>query len=250
MRIATFNILHGRSPADGVVDLDRLAAAVRELDVDVLALQEVDRDQPRSHRADLTALAAEAMGAVDVRFVAALAGTPGATWQAATGAERPGSAGYGIALLSRVPVRSWEVVRLPALPVPVPFGVRGRRPVVVRDEPRVGVVAQLDGLAVANTHLSFLPAWNALQLRRLVRVLDGRDGPTVLVGDLNLRTAAARRISGLTPLATGSTFPAHAPTAQIDHVLGRGVRAAGPARTHELGLSDHRALSVELELAQ
>ena len=105
MRIATFNILHGRTPADDVVDVDRLAAAVRELDADVLALQEVDRDQPRSRNADLTAVAAEAMGAVEHRFVAALSGTPGATWSAATGEEQPGSAGYGIALLSRLPVR-------------------------------------------------------------------------------------------------------------------------------------------------
>ena len=48
MRLATFNILHGRGMGDGVVDLDRLAAAVRSLDADILALQEVDRDQPRS----------------------------------------------------------------------------------------------------------------------------------------------------------------------------------------------------------
>ena len=49
MRLATFNILHGRSIQDGVVDLDRLADAIRLLDADILALQEVDRDQPRSH---------------------------------------------------------------------------------------------------------------------------------------------------------------------------------------------------------
>ena len=248
MRIATFNILHGRTPEDDVVDLDRLAAAVRELDVDVLALQEVDRDQPRSHGTDLTAVAAEAMGAVEHRFVAALAGTPGATWSAATGEEQPGSAGYGIALLSRLPVRSWEVVRLPALPVPVPMRFRGRRPVLVHDEPRVGVVAQLDGIAVANTHLSFIRGWNTVQLRRLAGALRGCEGAAVLVGDLNMHTAAAVRGSGLASLASAPTFPAHAPTKQIDHVLGRGVRAAGPARVHALPLSDHRALSVELAL--
>ena len=90
MRLATFNILHGRGPSDGLVDLDRLAAAVRSLDADILALQEVDRDQPRSHLADLTAVAAEAMGAVTHRFAAALAGTPGATWIAASERGRPG----------------------------------------------------------------------------------------------------------------------------------------------------------------
>ena len=34
MRIATFNILHGRSLDDGRVDVDRLAAAVKSLDAD------------------------------------------------------------------------------------------------------------------------------------------------------------------------------------------------------------------------
>ena len=113
MRLATFNILHGRSPADDLVDVDRFATAVKDLDADVLALQEVDRDQPRSHLADLTAVAADAMGAVDSQFAAAIAGTPGATWTAATGREQPGTAAYGVALLSRYPVRSPATGRSP-----------------------------------------------------------------------------------------------------------------------------------------
>src|SRR6059036_3623475 len=112
MRLATFNILHGRSTRDDVVDLDRLRDCVRSLDADVLALQEVDLDQPRSGNADLTAVAAEAMGAVSHRFVAAISGTPGATWMAATGREQPGTAAYGIALLSRFLASSWQVVHL------------------------------------------------------------------------------------------------------------------------------------------
>ena len=76
MRLVTFNILNGLSPADRQVDLARLETAVRTLDPDILALQEVDQNQPRSHRVDLTALVAEAMGAHDHRFVASLDGTP------------------------------------------------------------------------------------------------------------------------------------------------------------------------------
>jgi endonuclease/exonuclease/phosphatase family metal-dependent hydrolase len=112
MRMATFNILHGRSVDDEHVDIDRLADCVRRLDADVLALQEVDCDQPRSAMADLTAVAAEAMGAVSHRFVAAISGTPGATWMAATGREQPGTASYGIALLSRFEALTWQVLRL------------------------------------------------------------------------------------------------------------------------------------------
>src|SRR5215218_9485491 len=250
VRIATFNILHGRSPVDDRVDVERLAAAVKGLDADVLGLQEVDRDQPRSMGADLTAVAAEAMGAVDSQFVAALAGTPGGTWMAATGDEQPGSASYGIALLSRHPVVSWRVVRLPTLHTRVPLWFKGsRRPVLVHDEPRVAVAAVVDGpfgeVTVANTHLSFIPGWNVLQLRSLVRSLAGTREPLVVVGDLNMEQRRATAVSGLRSLATAATFPLDAPDQQLDHVLVRGrLRATSPAASHRLPLSDHRALTV------
>ncbi len=255
MRIATFNILHGRSPSDDRVDVHRLAAAVKELDADVLALQEVDRDQPRSMGADLTSVAAEAMGAVDSQFVAALAGTPGGTWMAATGDEQPGSASYGIALLTRHPVVSWRVVRLPTLHSRVPMWFRGsRRPVLVHDEPRVAVAAVVDGpfgeVTVANTHLSFVPGWNVLQLRSLVRSLAGTREPLVLVGDLNMEQRRAASVSGLRPLATAATFPVDQPRQQLDHVLVRGgLAASSPAVAHRTALSDHRALTVGLQPA-
>jgi endonuclease/exonuclease/phosphatase family metal-dependent hydrolase len=253
VRIATFNILHGRSLDDGRVDVDRLAAAVKALDADVLGLQEVDRDQPRSMNADLTAVAAEAMGAVDSQFVAALAGTPGGTWMAATGDEQPGSATYGIALLSRLPVVSWRVVRLPALRSRVPVWFRGdRRPKVVGDEPRVAVAAVVEGpagqMTVATTHLSFVPGWNVVQLRRLVRSLAGTREPLVVTGDLNMEPGQAARVSGMRSIADAPTFPAEAPLRQLDHVLVKGPLAAvGPTEAVRLPLSDHRALVVPCE---
>jgi endonuclease/exonuclease/phosphatase family metal-dependent hydrolase len=252
MRLATFNILHGRSPGDGLVDLARFAAAVRELDADVLALQEVDRDQPRSGGADLTAVAAQAMGAPEHRFVAALAGTPGATWSAATGEEQPGSAAYGVALLSRYPVRSWRRLPLPALRTPVPLRVPSRKlPIVVRDEPRVAVAAVVatphGDVTVAATHLSFVPGWNAVQLRGLLRGLGAGADPFVLMGDLNMGPAQAQRLTGMRPLAAGPTFPADAPARQLDHILARGdLPPAAAGTVHCLPLSDHRALSVDL----
>jgi endonuclease/exonuclease/phosphatase family metal-dependent hydrolase len=162
MRMATFNILHGRSIDDGKVDVDRLADCVRRLDADVLALQEVDCDQPRSAMADLTAVAAEAMGAVSHRFVAAVSGTPGASWMAATGHEQPGTASYGIALLSRFEAVAWQVLQLPRIPVKFPIYLPGpHRMQIVDDEPRAAVLARFDTdlgpLTVANTHLSFVP---------------------------------------------------------------------------------------------
>jgi endonuclease/exonuclease/phosphatase family metal-dependent hydrolase len=252
MRLATFNLLHGRTPADGVVDLNRLVNAVRTLDADVLALQEVDRDQPRSHLADLTAVAAEAMGARSHRFVAAIAGTPGATWLAATGREAPGEATYGIALLSRYPARNWQVLRLPRIRPTFPLWLSGpRKWIVVREEPRAVVVGQFDTPAgrvtVANTHLSFVPGWRGLQLRRLTRDLAPHADPVVIMGDLNMAAPQPQRISGYVSLAAHATFPQSDPETQLDHILLRGrLGQVRDSAAVELGLSDHRALWVEL----
>ena len=251
MRIATFNILSGRSPDDDQVHEDRFSEAVRRLDADLLGLQEVDRNQPRSSHADLTAIAAEAMDAPHHLFVAALAGTPGTTWSAATGDEQPDSAAYGIAFLSRYAVLGWRTIRLPGAPLPVPHRFHGRvLPDWVRDEPRVAVVAEVDTpdgrLDVVTTHLSFLRPWNRFQLRRLLRELGPRATPTVLMGDLNMGPRPAAGVTGLAPLATGATFPARSPREQIDHILA--TPELHPAGGGAIGLpmSDHRALYVDL----
>jgi endonuclease/exonuclease/phosphatase family metal-dependent hydrolase len=252
MRMATFNILHGRSLHDGDVDLGRLADAVRELDADILALQEVDCDQPRSGMADLTAVAAEAMRAVSHRFVAAIAGTPGATWMAATGREQPGTAAYGIALLSRFPAETWQVVRLPRIPGRFPMYLpEPGRVKIINEEPRAAMIGRLDTplgpLTVANTHLSFVPGWNRVQMRRLIRDLRGFPGPRILMGDLNTTPPTPTRWTTMRPLGEAVTFPAGAPERQLDHILTddpllRVERCAAVS----LPISDHRALVADI----
>lgn len=253
MRLATFNILHGKSPTDGKVDLDRFAAAVRTIDADVLALQEVDRGQPRSHGADLATIAADAMGALEHRFFATLAGTP-TRWSAATGHQPPAEASYGIALLSRHPVRSWRAIPLPVVHGRVPVLLGGsHRPALVHDERRAAIAAVLDTpegpLSVVTTHLTLVPGWNTLQLRRLVWLVRDLPRPLVVLGDLNLEGTRPARATRMRPLASALTFPAAAPVRQIDHILGVGpVRTTSDGVGLDLGLSDHRALVAEVEL--
>ncbi|GAA4885553.1 endonuclease/exonuclease/phosphatase family protein [Actinomycetospora straminea] len=263
MRLGTWNVLHGAATATGPADVDGLAKAVDALDVDVLGLQEVDRAQPRSEGADLAAVAAEAMGAVEHRFAPTLHGVPG-DWvpapdpvgETTAGDTRPPpgtSPAYGIALVSRLPVVDWWVLPLPRLPRRVPLLLGSpRRPVLVRDEPRTALAARVVGphgpVTVATTHLSFIPGWNLVQLRHLVRALRDED-PLVVTGDLNLGVRRARLGSGLPGLVAGLTFPADAPQRQIDHVLGRGVVATAP-QVHHPPLSDHRALSATVVPAE
>lgn len=248
MRLATFNLLHGRSLDDGLVDAARLRAAVTLLDADVLGIQEVDRDQGRSHGLNLTAEVAAGMGAVDSRFVSAISGTPGEVWVAASDGDAPDSAAYGIGLVSRLPVREWHVLRLPAAPVRSPILLPGtRRLMLLQDEPRVAVAAVLDGVTVATTHLSFVPVWNGVQLRKVTAWLRQLPGPRVLLGDLNMPGAVPGVLTGWRALARTPTYPTTEPRIQLDHVLASGtlpfvMSVESPA----LALSDHRPLLVEL----
>lgn len=237
---------------------ERLVAACASLDADVLCLQEVDRGQARSGMVDQTAAVARGTGAVASRFVPALVGEPGAVWRPATDDDLlEGEAGYGVALVSRLPVRAWHVVRLAPAKLRSPVYVPGGGLILLDDEPRVGLAAEVelpgpggdDTLLVATTHLSFVPGWNLAQLRRLTRALAEIADDCVLLGDLNVPNPFARAPGGWRALVRARTFPAPSPSMQLDHVLARGTTppvVAGGA--HLLALSDHRAVTVDLRV--
>jgi endonuclease/exonuclease/phosphatase family metal-dependent hydrolase len=247
VRVATWNIFGGRTWDGARVDLDLTLATLRRLDADLVALQEVDRDLPRSGRVDQARVLGEALG-MAWRFAPALLGTPGSLdgWRPVEpGAPDPGGPAYGIALLSRLPLGAVETVQLPR---------RGG------EEPRVAQVADVGTgdlrLTVTGTHLSFVPRSGAAQLRTLLRRLDRLGGRRLLLGDLNLCRPLVRLLAlpGWRPLAHGGTFRNRppgvlGPRVQLDHVLAaRGsAPAAGRARVVGGPASDHLAVVVELD---
>lgn len=254
MRLATFNLLNGTSPSTGLAEPDRLLTSAQALQADILAVQEVDRGQPRSHGVDQAAVMAEALRSKHFRFEPALIGTPAEQWRAAADEDTHSTdPAYGVALLSRWPVHAWHVVRLPPAPVRAPVALPGTRQVVwLQDEPRVGLAAVVEApigeVTVATTHLSFVPGWNARQLRTLTRALQALPGPRLLLGDLNLPGVLPGLLTGWRQLARAATYPVERPRLQLDHVLASGtlppvVSVAAPALT----VSDHRAVVVELQ---
>ena len=164
-------------------------------------------------------------------------------------AEPHDAPGYGIALATRLPVREWRRLRLP-IAAPWLFG----RLQVRRDEPRAAIVAVVetaDGpLTVVATHLSSGSNWSRVQLAWLRGRLRGLPRPLVLLGDLNLRGSVPTDLTGWRDLVAEPTYPRERPRIRLDHVLvddgGRPLRCLSPVQVLDLGISDHRAVVVDL----
>jgi endonuclease/exonuclease/phosphatase family metal-dependent hydrolase len=76
LTVATWNIFGGRTWDGTRVDLDLVLGTLRRLDADLVAVQEVDRDQDRSHRADQARQLGETLG-MEWRYAPALLAADG-----------------------------------------------------------------------------------------------------------------------------------------------------------------------------
>lgn len=228
MRFVTFNIHHGTVGRRGPVDPAQLAEVCAAFGADVLALQEVDVGTRRVDGVDLAAIVAEACGAAHV-FGESQAVHGGA---------------YGNALVVRGEIGRWAVHRLPK----VPFFRFGQEQRTVLD---AEVIVDGRALSVASTHLAVRRRINGPQLRALLRILRGRPGPLVAMGDLNRRTPAVAPLvaaAGLHLVPHGPTYPAAEPRTDIDHVITSSDVQVQTIEVRATSMSDHAALIVDLEL--
>lgn len=319
IRLLSFNLQHGR-PGDGarldpatapLADSDiadagaarevlaALADQIRDIDPDVIALQEVDLGQRRSGRLDQTAVLADLLGWDGHRFAATYAGPVVGLRRrprrsALTGRADDvlgplralfgaGPAGFGNALLTRLPVRAWRVARLGRGPAVLTRrgGGRALDPrsyALSTSTMRNMIAAQIDpvdgaggagGLAVASTHLATRTGTAAAQLAAAWAALAALPGPHVLAGDLNLHAELLAPLGIARDLGEGATYPSGAPARRIDHILtdpwptgadglpvsaqeavgrtgGTLLRAVGSG-VRSLVVSDHAATWVDLE---
>lgn len=236
LRVATFNIRHGHPQGRRGVDLTGLAAAIASIDADVLALQEVDVEVPRSGRCDLARICADALPGRSVHFARAIGFQGGAygnalvvrgTIDEVTDHPLPGEGERRVAAIARVTVR--------------PDGHHAVGPVTT---------------TVAVTHLAAprggRPSPAPAQLDHLLDLLDEQaaaaGGPQVLMGDLNLDRGAAGPVlagRGWTAAQAPPTFPALRPRTHIDWVAVRGWEVRD-ATVPAIVASDHRPLVATL----
>jgi beta-N-acetylhexosaminidase len=238
IRVLVYNI-HAGQDTLGRSNLARVAEVVRTSGADVALLQEVDVGTQRSGGVDQVAELARLTG---------LEGAFGSTLDYQGGR-------YGIAVLSRWPIRSDTLVRLAVDPPQLRAGGSPEP----RGALRVTVDAPGGPLLVVNTHLdpSRDPRYRLQEAAGVARAVAGpgvAEGRVIVGGDLNAEPGAApvRHLEGAgwrdawraCGSGPGLTFPAHAPVKRIDYaLLGDGL-ACRDATVLESDASDHRPLLV------
>jgi endonuclease/exonuclease/phosphatase family metal-dependent hydrolase len=227
LKVASYNI-HKAVGLDRRCDPDRILAVLREIDADVIALQEADRRF--GDRASVLP-----RQAIDDH----------SPWRAVPLRTRADSIGWhGNALLVR---RDIEVVH--AEPVALPML-----------EPRGAVFAELliggKPLLVAGMHLDLSGLRRRHQLRAVLDHLArcGRKGPAVLMGDFNQWSharGAMREFNGdWTQLVPGNSFPSRQPVAALDRIVVSAQLSCTAKGVHHSALSalasDHLPVFAEL----
>lgn len=221
LRILTYNVRNGKG-MDSRRDLDRTAAVIRDLQPDVVALQEIDSVTLRSEGEDVAAVLAEKCG-MNCAFSKAIDFDGGS---------------YGIAILSREK----------------PLSLR-RTPLPGREERRTMIAAEFDDYVFVSTHLSLTPEDRMASIGIIVRELKRYGKPLFIAGDWNATPdsefiAALGEHLQILSDSTVPTYPADRPSVCIDYVAApvkQRVQIVRNSVICEPAASDHRPVMVELK---
>jgi len=221
LKIVSYNIHIGKNP-EGQYDLEHTIETLRGLNADIIGLQEVERNSPRTQFDDQAAQIAQGLG-MEYRFEPGLK-----MWKFE----------FGNLLLSKYPILGVERIDLPS-----------------SKEDRTGLLAHLDikgeKVAVLVTHLGLKREERSEHARTLADALRVIQQPLLVLGDFN----TSPQDEQLRPLFNGLkmateqpviTFPALG--RQIDLIAHSSHFALKNAYTVQSTASDHLPLVAELHL--
>lgn len=222
--LATYNI-HACIGGDGRFDPARIAAVLRELDADIIALQEVEH-----HAVDELDL---------LEYLAYQSGHDALAGPTLLRETRH----YGNALLTRLPLSSFKHIDL-SVPGAEPRGA-------------IEAVFDIDGntLQIIATHLGLTPAERRWQVKRLLEIKSQQEAEiSCLLGDVNEWLLWGRPLRWLhrhfNPQPHLATFPACWPVFALDRIWVSPQRCQTRLAVHKSTLarqaSDHLPLTAQL----
>lgn len=258
LKVATFNIAHGRGGAFGasnwqdrsrddlIEHLRAIGSQLRRSDADVVVLNEVDFSASWSFHVNQAEFLARDAG---YRFVAEQRNLDFAVPFY--------SFRFGNAILSRFPLSDVEFVDLPALSRWEDLAAGNHDALFAVAETTLGPVG------IAALHLEYRSEAVRVQaVEAMLARLDNSYDPVVLAGDLNSspkgypgsqRSEAGHNAvdlllgRGFLPGKTTPTFPSERPEFTIDWVLSRGGLGEIRAETIQADLSDHLMVVATLD---
>ncbi|WP_227014067.1 endonuclease/exonuclease/phosphatase family protein [Paenibacillus psychroresistens] len=223
----TFNIHHGKG-LDGKTDLGRILKEILKSEADIVALQEVDRFQPRSYFRDQVTILAKGAGMFSCY-------SPSLNF---------GFSQYGNAILSKWPIASKTIFNMD--------GGLERRSILIANIKLSGAQSPNElesSFTIVNTHLGVLAQEYKWQMPILCEKINELSMPTIVLGDFNMEPSNAtmkiidpkwHRIRLPRPQATMQNGK------QIDHIFtNKGCRDSR-AWVQETVASDHHAVLAEL----
>ncbi len=239
IRVVTYNIHHGEG-LDREVDLKRIANLLLAVEPHLVALQEVDQGTRRTKGVDQPAELAKLTG-MQVVFGRNIDFEGG---------------GYGTAVLTKLPVRKQESIKLKSYNSPTDKNPEQRGVQILelgeKDEP---------GILLLCTHLDFRePEDERLASAKTINELIAkRDEPAIMAGDFNATPDSKTmeefrkqwKVAGLQAEAKAPnavpllTFPADKPDRWIDYVMvrpGEKWQVVEVRVLEEAVASDHRPL--------
>lgn len=231
LRLATFNIHFGKGD-DGQEDLARTAQCLQGLDL--VALQEV-RARAFPRRSDQARWLAEQLRT---------------GWLFAPAVRRWYHACSGNAVLSRLPVRSWQRIPLPQV---LDYSHRNAVLLVVEWPAPVRAPQAAPSVRVLLTHLTQRHvAEREVQFQAVSRLFLALSAPAVLMGDLNTRPddPLMRELLGHEGVcdAVGEVLgPAAKP--RVDWIITRGLKVTD-AGVRQTEASDHPVVWAEVMLPE